>query len=67
MRLGTIPQEPYGEFKVIKHTQIYTNSELLAFSVRLQYIGQVLCIASESGAIYLSRDQARAFFGFPED
>lgn len=67
MKLGTVPDSPYKEFVVLAMTESGTEP-LNAFPVKLQYMGaQILCISTKNRGIYLTREQARAFFGFPQD
>jgi hypothetical protein len=55
-----IPDKRLGDFDV--QAQGTTDFSLDAFAV-----GELLCIATADCAIYVSKDQAKAFFGLKDD
>lgn len=66
--LGTLSKKPYDDF--ILTQQVGWSRGMVtvkAFSVNLSTEGLVMCISTKDGPIYLTKAQARAFFGFPQD
>ena len=55
-----IPITPETGFKVM--AQGVVDYQLEAIPISCEDFGTMICICSEEGAIYITRDQAKAFF-----
>lgn len=61
----TVPSAIYGTFYVLRQ-DAYLDYALEALAVYTKDDGVILAIASEEGPIYVTREQAKAFFGLVE-
>lgn len=58
--MQNIPTNPETGFKVM--VQGVADYQLEAVPISCEDFGVMICICSEEGAIYITKDQAKAFF-----
>ena len=61
----TVPKEPYGDFLAMVQGEHDYLIEAFSIDCGPKY-GRVLTLGTKEGAVYITHDQAKAFFGFTD-